>query len=46
MAESKGKGKTRLRFVGVPPKYFEPETSGLKTTIQKGVNTYDIVIPK
>jgi hypothetical protein len=46
MAESKGKAKGSSRFVDVPVKYHEAETSGLKTTIQKGVNTFDIVIAK
>jgi hypothetical protein len=34
------------KFVNVPNKYHEPSTSGLKTTINKGSNTYDITIPK
>jgi hypothetical protein len=46
MAESKGKGRSPSKFVDVPTKYHDHETSGLKTTIQKGVNTHDIVIPK
>ncbi len=46
MAESKGKAKGAARFVDVPAKYHEPDTSGLKTTIQKGANTFDIVILK
>jgi hypothetical protein len=46
MAESKGKGKSPSKFVDVPAKYQEPENSGFKTTVKKGVNTYDIVIPK
>ncbi len=46
MAESKGKGRSPSRFVDVPAKYHDQETSGLKTTVTKGVNTYDIVIPK
>jgi hypothetical protein len=33
-------------FVEVPKKYQDPQTSGLKTTVNKGSNTYDIVIPK
>ncbi len=45
--EAHGKGKVQgPRFVAVPEKYFNPDTSGLKTTIKKGTNTYDIVIPK
>src|SRR5438552_11231046 len=46
MAESKGKGKSPSKFVDVPAKYQDPENSGLKTTVTKGVNAYDIVIPK
>lgn len=34
------------KFVGVPGKYAEPETSGLGTTIAAGANTYDIKIKK
>lgn len=44
--EAKGKAKVDLKFVKVPAKFFDPKTSNLKTTIQKGVNTYDIVIAK
>ena len=45
-AKSKGKAKVDLKFTKVPAKFFDPTTSGLKTTIKKGVNTYDIVIAK
>ena len=44
--ESKGVAKVDIRFTKVPAKFFDPTTSGLKTTIKKGVNTYDIVIAK
>jgi len=44
--EAKGKAKVNLKFTKVPAKFFDPATFGLKTTIQKGVNTYDIVIGK
>jgi hypothetical protein len=45
--EAKGKGKVvGLKFVKVPEKYANPDTSGIKTTVNKGANTYDIVIPK
>jgi hypothetical protein len=33
-------------IVNVPAKYADPATSGIKTTIVKGENTYDIKIPK
>lgn len=46
MARSQGKSAVLPKVVDVPHKYAELETSGLKTTIQKGPNTYDIVIPK
>jgi hypothetical protein len=46
MAESKGKGRSPAKFVDLPAKYHDQETSGLKTTVNKGVNTFDIVIPK
>jgi hypothetical protein len=32
------------KFVNVPEKFFDPASSGLKTTVQKGDNTYDIKI--
>jgi hypothetical protein len=46
MAQSQGKPKAMPKMVDVPKKYFEPETSGLKTNVNKGPNTYDIAIPK
>jgi hypothetical protein len=45
MAESRGKGRSLSKFIDVPAKYRDVETSGLKTAASKGVNTYDIVIP-
>lgn len=44
--DAKGKAKVDLKFTKVPAKFFDPKTSTLKTTVQKGTNTYDIVIPK
>ena len=42
-----GKGRvTGLKFTPVPEKYFNPETSGFTTSVTKGANTFDIVIPK
>jgi hypothetical protein len=46
MAESQGKAKGAPRIVDVPGKYADPAKSGIKTTINKGANTFDIVIPK
>lgn len=34
------------KFVGVPKKYAEPESSGLTTTVAAGANTFDIKLPK
>lgn len=34
------------KVVTVPAKYAHPATSGIKTTIHKGPNTFDIVISK
>lgn len=48
MAQSQG-GKVKVarpRFIEVPKRYGEPATSGLTTTINKGANTFDIVIPR
>ncbi len=44
--ESKGRAKVDLKFVKVPAKFHDPATSNLKTTVNAGVNTFDIVIPK
>jgi hypothetical protein len=46
MAASQGKPKSMPKFTDVPAKYFDPEKSGIKTTVQKGVNPYDITIPR
>lgn len=45
--ETKGKANVPLpKFVDVPQTYLNPESSGLKTTVKQGPNTYDIIIPK
>jgi hypothetical protein len=42
---SKGSGRApRPPFVSLPAKYFDPDTSGVTTTIKKGKNELDIVI--
>jgi hypothetical protein len=41
-----GRKRVNVKFIDVPPKYYDPATSGLGTTVSKGVITYDIVIPK
>lgn len=45
-AKGAGKKKVDVKFIEVPKKYFDPTTSGLKTTIAKGENKFDIIIPK
>ncbi len=45
LSKEKG-GKAPPRIIDVPAKYGNPTTSGIKTTINKGLNTFDIVIPK
>jgi hypothetical protein len=42
----KGKRMTLPRVVEVPAKYGSPASSGIKTTINRGKNTFNIVIPK
>ena len=43
----KYKGKVfGVKFIAIPKKYHDPVTSGFKTTINKGTNTYDIDVPK
>ncbi|MEO2091495.1 MAG: hypothetical protein ABGY75_18720, partial [Gemmataceae bacterium] len=41
-----GRKKTAVKFTDIPEQFYEPDKSGLKTTVNKGSNTYDIVIPK
>jgi len=41
-----GKKASVPKVYEVPKKYHDPETSGLKTTTQKGTNSFDIKIPK
>src|SRR3954466_12793916 len=45
MARAKGVSTgPALKFISVPAKYAEPDTSGVTTTIKKGKNTFDIVL--
>jgi hypothetical protein len=44
--DAKGKGKTEVKFIDVPAKFGEPTSSGIKTTVVKGLNTYNIEIGK
>jgi hypothetical protein len=47
MAKSQGKGQGPLpKLIDVPAKYADPTKSGITTTINKGENKYDIVIPR
>jgi hypothetical protein len=46
MAASKGQSSAIPKITEVPTKYHDPSTSGIKTTISKGPNTFDIVVPK
>ena len=45
-AQTKDKSKAPPRIIDVPGKYTNPSSSGIKTTINKGPNTFDIVIPR
>ena len=46
MARSQGKQKGPLpKMVDVPPKYADPTSSGITTTIEKGENTFAVQIP-
>ena len=44
--EAKGKTKVDLKFVKIPAKFHDTSTSNIKTTVNAGANTFDIVIPK
>jgi hypothetical protein len=47
MARAQTKDKTPLpKIIDIPAKYFDPATSGIHTTVNKGPNTYDVVIKK
>jgi hypothetical protein len=47
MARSQTKSKDPIpKMINVPAKYANPSTSGITTTINKGPNTFDIVIAK
>jgi hypothetical protein len=46
MSQAQGKAKGPPRIVDVPKQYADPAKSGIKTTIKKGANTFDIAIPK
>jgi hypothetical protein len=46
MAQSQGAAKDAPRLIDVPRRFADPATSGIKTTIHKGSNTFDIPIPR
>jgi len=46
MAQASGKAKGAPKIVDVPKRFADPASSGIKTNINKGANTFDIVIPK
>jgi len=44
--EAKTAKKATLKFIEVPKKYHEPDTTTFRTNVVKGSNTFDIVIPR
>jgi hypothetical protein len=46
VAKAHGRGNGGPRIIDVPKQFADPATSGIKTTINKGSNEYDIKIPK
>jgi hypothetical protein len=46
MAAAQGKAKGAPRILDVPMRFADPTSSGIKTTVNKGENTFDVVIPR
>jgi hypothetical protein len=47
MARAKGVNSGPvLKFISLPAKYWDADTSGVTTTVKKGQNTFDIVLKK
>jgi len=46
MSQSKGKAKGLPKVVELPAKFQNPGQSGIKTTVNKGANEFNIVIPR
>ena len=47
MARAKGVDTgPALKFISVPAKFAEPDTSGISTTIKRGPNSFDIILTK
>jgi hypothetical protein len=45
-AQGQGKAKGAPRIIDVPKQFADPAKSGIKTTVNKGANTFDIVIER
>ena len=46
MAQAQGKAKGAGKMIDVPGHIADPAKSGIKTKVNKGANTFDIVIPR
>lgn len=46
MSQAQGKAKGPPKNIDVPKQYADPATSGIRTTVNKGANTFDISIPR
>ncbi len=47
MARAQTREKVDMpKIIDIPAKFFNPSTSGIKTTITKGSNKYDVVIKR
>ena len=46
MAAAQGKAKGPPKILDVPRQFADPTTSGIKTTVNKGENAFDIVVPR
>ena len=46
MSESQGKAKKAPKVTDIPSKFGDPAKSGIKTTVKKGPNTFNIAIAK
>ena len=46
MAQAQGKAKGAPRIIDVPKQFADSAKSGIKTTVNKGANTFDIVIER
>lgn len=43
--EKAGRKKVNVQMINIKEQYFDPEKSGLKTTVNKGPNTFNIELP-